>query len=179
MISFRPDEKIIAVYRRHLAVLILETAPIFLFLSLIVAGVFLWLALSLGEWRVLTPLVLFLSVFFLHLFWIALFIMLADFFLDVWVLTDQRIIAVEQKGLFSRTVSECALSKIQDTSVDTHGFLATILRFGNLTVRTASEHQDFIFKHMASPMVVSEEIARIAKEYANAEIIRQTGINQI
>lgn len=179
MISFRPNEKIIAVYRRHLAVLILEIAPIFIFLLIIISGAFSLVIFSPDNWLVLTPLILFSSIFFAHLFWIALFIMLADFFLDVWVLTDQRIIAVEQKGLFSRTVSECALSKIQDTSVDTHGFLATILRFGNLTVRTASEHQDFIFKQMASPMIVSEEIARIAKKYANAEIIRQTRINQI
>lgn len=179
MISFRPDEKIIAVYRRHLAVLILEIAPISIFLLMIIAGAFLWLVFSPEEWSGLTPPVLFVVVFFLHLFWIALFITLADFFLDVWVLTDQRIIAVEQKGLFSRTVSECALSKIQDTSVDTRGFLATVLRFGDLTVRTASEHQDFIFKHMPGPMVVSEEIARIAKQYAHSEIIRQTRIDQI
>ena len=165
MILFRPDEKISPIYRRHIIVLVSELAAIVLFSLVIIAG-----AISSGVFIpagffALYPLILFSAVLFLHLFWIAAFIVLADFFLDVWILTDQRVIAVEQKTLFSRVVSECSLSKIQDTSIEISGFIPTILHYGNLTVRTASEHQDFIFKQVARPNSVSEEIARTAKEF--------------
>ena len=174
MVQFREDEKIIAVYRRHLVTLIFEIAPLVLFALVIIAGALFGGVFIPAKFSVLYPLILFLAVFFLHLFWIAAFIMLADFFLDVWILTDQRIIAVEQKSLFSRVVSECSLSKIQDTSIEIHGFIPTILHYGNLTVRTASEHQDFIFKNVARPNFISEEIARTAKEFAGAEQLKQT-----
>jgi len=174
MVQFREDEKIIAVYRRHLVTLIFEIAPLVLFALVIIAGALFGGVFIPAKFSVLYPLILFLAVFFLHLFWIAAFIMLADFFLDVWILTDQRIIAVEQKSLFSRVVSECSLSKIQDTSIEVHGFIPTILHYGNLTVRTASEHEDFIFKNVARPNFISEEIARTAKEFAGAEQLKQT-----
>ena len=174
MVQFREDEKIIAVYRRHLVTLIFEIAPLVLFALVIIAGALFGGVFIPAKFSVLYPLILFLAVFFLHLFWIAAFIMLADFFLDVWILTDQRIIAVEQKSLFSRVVSECSLSKIQDTSIEIHGFIPTILHYGNLTVRTASEHEDFIFKNVARPNFISEEIARTAKEFAGAEQLKQT-----
>ena len=174
MILFRPDEKIIAVYRRHPVTLIFEIAPLVLFALVIIAGALFGGVFIPAKFSVLYPLILFLAVFFLHLFWIAAFIMLADFFLDVWILTNQRVIAVEQKSLFSRVVSECSLSKIQDTSIEIHGFIPTILHYGNLTVRTASEHEDFIFKNVARPNFISEEIARTAKEFAGAEQLKQT-----
>ena len=174
MVQFREDEKIIAVYRRHLVTLIFEIAPLVLFALVIIAGALFGGVFIPAKFSVLYPLILFLAVFFLHLFWIAAFIMLADFFLDVWILTDQRVIAVEQKSLFSRVVSECSLSKIQDTSIEIHGFIPTILHYGNLTVRTASEHEDFIFKNVARPNFISEEIARTAKEFAGAEQLKQT-----
>jgi len=165
MILFRPDEKIIAVYRRHPVTLIFEIAPLVLFALVIIAGALFGGVFIPAKFSVLYPLILFSAVLFLHLFWIAAFIVLADFFLDVWILTDQRVIAVEQKTLFSRVVSECSLSKIQDTSIEISGFIPTILHYGNLTVRTASEHQDFIFKQVARPNSVSEEIARTAREF--------------
>ena len=174
MVQFREDEKIIAVYRRHLVTLIFEIAPLVLFALVIIAGALFGGVFIPAKFSVLYPLILFLAVFFLHLFWIAAFIMLADFFLDVWILTNQRVIAVEQKSLFSRVVSECSLSKIQDTSIEIHGFIPTILHYGNLTVRTASEHEDFIFKNVARPNFISEEIARTAKEFAGAEQLKQT-----
>ncbi|OHA51972.1 MAG: hypothetical protein A3A30_02445 [Candidatus Terrybacteria bacterium RIFCSPLOWO2_01_FULL_48_14] len=173
MVQLREGEKIIAIYRRHIIVLVSELAAIVLFSLFIIAGAISSGAFIPAEFSALYPLILFLAVLFLHLFWIAAFIILADFFLDVWILTDQRVIAVEQKSLFSRVVSECSLSKIQDTSIEVSGFIPTILHYGNLTVRTASEHQDFIFKQVARPNFVSEEIARTAKEFGAAEKLKQ------
>ena len=63
--------------------------------------------------------ILMLSVFYLSmvLFFFARFI---DFYLDLWVITNDRIVDVEQFGLFSRTVSELDLFRIQDVTTDVH-----------------------------------------------------------
>lgn len=62
----------------------------------------------------------------------------ADYYLDVWIITNRRLIDVEQHGLFSRTISELPMEKIQNVTLEIHGLMATILHFGNLKVETAS-----------------------------------------
>ncbi len=168
MIIFRDKERILSVYRRHKFILLCEALPIALFaLVVVVAG--LWAISQLSEeFLSLAPLLLFGMLLFLHLLWVALFVVLADFYLDVWILTNERVIAVEQRGLFSRTISEFELAKIQDVTIAIHGVLATLLNYGNLNVRTASEHQNFLFKQVWHPNAVKDEISRACKSYVSS-----------
>lgn len=166
MIVFRDGENILAVYRRHKFILFLEAFPLALFSLVIVAAAFLGVGQLNEEAAIFSPLIFFILVLFLHLLWVALFVVLADFYLDVWILTNGRVIAVEQKGLFSRTISEFELAKVQDMTVDIHGILATLLNYGNLNVRTASEHQNFIFKQIWRPNAVKDEITKACLERA-------------
>jgi len=92
--------------------------------------------------------------------WIVSFIILADYYLDIWVLTNRRVITIEQKGLFSRKMSEFDLEKIQEVSVDVSGFFPTLLDYGNIRVRTASENPDFIFKQVGFPNIIKNNITR-------------------
>ena len=62
------------------------------------------------------------------------------------LLTDQRVIAVEQIGLFSQSVAEFELSRIQDVIVDVSGILSTMMNFGTIKISTAGEHPDFEFR---------------------------------
>ena len=39
-----------------------------------------------------------------------------DYYLDIWVITDERIVNIEQKGLFSREISTQQLYRIQDVT---------------------------------------------------------------
>ena len=60
-------------------------------------------------------------------------------YFDVFIITDQRIIDIEQKGVFHRTVSEASLGRVQDVTYTVQGFLATLMNFGSVQVRTASD----------------------------------------
>jgi len=165
MIAFREGEIKLGIYRRHKFILILEVVPIVLF-TFIVAAVTVIIISGLSDESVIfTPLIAVAALFFLHLFWIALFIVLADFYLDIWILTNERVIAVEQKGLFSRTISEFELYKIQDVTVDVEGIIPTMLNYGNLVVRTASEHRDFVFKQVWHPNMVKDAISKASFGY--------------
>src|SRR3989304_204873 len=55
----------------------------------------------------------------------------------VYILSDERIIIIEQNGIFGRKITEAELEKIQNVTVEVNGPLRTFLNFGNITLRTA------------------------------------------
>lgn len=155
MLSFRQGENVIDTYYHHKFYLFLQVFPIAIFACVIVAfaAAFLWFAPG------IFALVIFLGgAVLLHIFWIALFVVLIDFSLDFWVLTDARVIAVEQKGLFSQSVGEFELSKIQDVMVEVNGMIATMLNYGTVRVSTAGEHQDFEMHYVYNPNAMRDAI---------------------
>ncbi len=87
-----------------------------------------------------------------------------DYFLDMWIVTNERIINIEQKGLFARTVSELRLNQVQDITSEMHGFLATFLTFGNVYIQTAGERERFIFKNIDNPDEIKLQIARLVTD---------------
>src|SRR3989344_5878335 len=155
MISFRQGENVIDTYYHHRFFLFLQVFPIVIFVCVIVvlAAALLWFAP-----QIFAPVVFLVCVALLHIFWIALFVVLIDFSFDFWVLTDARVIAVEQKGLFSQSVGEFELSKIQDVMVEVNGIVGTMLDYGTIKVSTAGEHQDFSFRYMRNPNAVRDAI---------------------
>lgn len=157
----------LSIYRRHGFVLAAEIAPIVLF-ALVLFGVgFFAIGRLSAEVAALRALAALGMLMLLHVFWIALFIVLADFFLDVWVLTDQRVIAIEQRGLFARTVSEFDLSRIQDVTIEVNGIIPTMFNYGNLVARTASEHENFVFKQVGRPHEVKDALIQAAAAQRN------------
>ncbi|MEK7649796.1 MAG: PH domain-containing protein [Patescibacteria group bacterium] len=85
----------------------------------------------------------FLLLFFAMIWWLVLlfifFVEWLDYWLDAWIITDQRIIDIEQKSLFRREVSEFVIARIQDIKIETPGFIGTVLKFGNIRIQTAGE----------------------------------------
>lgn len=162
MITFREGEQILATHRRHMIVLLLEIIPLIFFLCVISAVVAFAVSQIPDVFTPLIPLIFLGVLLFANIFWIALFVVLTDFYLDIWIVTDKRVIAIEQKGFFSRTVSEFELAKIQDITVTVHGIIPTLLRYGDLTVRTASEHENFVFKQVPRPNAVKDELLKAA-----------------
>lgn len=117
-----------------------------------------------------------LDYFFLELFlyliwflfaWLALFLNWTNYYLDVWYITEKRIIDIEQKGIFHREVSNLRFDKIQDITVEVRGVVATFLKFGDLRLQTASENsKDFTMKNASRP----EEARKIIFEVHNKVI---------
>ncbi len=180
MIAFREGENMLSIYRRHGFVLVAEITPIVLFALVLIGVGFFAMGQLPDESAPLRALVVLGTLILLHVFWIALFIVLADFFLDVWVLTDQRVIAIEQRGLFARTVSEFDLSRIQDVTIEVHGIIPTIFNYGNLVARTASEHENFVFKQIGRPHEVKDALIQastVQRNDALAAIAKHAHIN--
>ena len=63
------------------------------------------------------------------------------YYLDLWIVTDRRIILVDQIHFFSRNVSVFRLERMQDIEYSVKGIIPTLLNFGSLKAQTAGAHE--------------------------------------
>ena len=103
------------------------------------------------------------SIFFLFGL-LFLFQYFLDYWLDVFILTDKRILDINQKGLFNRTVSELRLYRTQDVTTEVKGFIHTIFDYGDVFIQTAGEKQRFVFEDVPHPNLVAKLILELAEE---------------
>jgi len=106
---------------------------------------------------------LFISAYYLFIILYA-FGLFIDYYLDVWIVTNQRIINIEQKGLFARVVSEKELERMQDITSEIKGFWATILHYGDVHIQTAGELERFVFKNIPNADEISRKISNLVNE---------------
>jgi len=115
----------------------------------------------------------FIYLIWLLVCWMFFFLRWTDYYLDVWIISDKRLIGIEQRGMFSREVAGCYLSNIQDVTIDTKGFLYTLLRIGDIYVQTAGESREFILVGARNPELVKKiifEAVGSAKVTTNSNI---------
>jgi len=123
----RPGEQVLFVFRRHI------------------------IAMRKGFWLLLIPLVITaippliwqsnLELFLLPVGGLALGLILFLYHYIMWyftiyLVTNQRIRQVTQKGIFGKDVVELRLSKIQNISYNIPGFSGEILGFGTIVIQT-------------------------------------------
>ncbi|MEK7065771.1 MAG: PH domain-containing protein [Patescibacteria group bacterium] len=97
--------------------------------------------------------------------WVLFFIKWTDYYLDVFILTDRRVIYITQKGLFSRRIATSRLDRVQDVSAEVTGMMPTFLNYGDVHVQTAGEEKEFIFHDLPNPDIVKD---RILSQYNSA-----------
>lgn len=164
MIDLAKDEKILLVIHRHWFVLAMRIFVV-IFIYFFPFAIYLYIE-SKGfmfdptvlTFRLEAPVFFLGAVIWTLLVWMRIFADFTDHYLDGWVVTDKRIIDVEQKGFFSRTVSSFRMERIQDVTVEIHGIIATLLDFGDVHVQTASEDYDFIIRDAPKPKSLKKRI---------------------
>ena len=86
-------------------------------------------------------------------------------YFTVYIVTDQRIRQVTQKGFFGKDVVELRLSKIQNISYNIPGFTGEIFGFGTIVIQTFVgdlvirnvEHPDKIFHKLQNAVADANE----------------------
>jgi uncharacterized membrane protein YdbT with pleckstrin-like domain len=161
-----PDEKIIKILRKDTFILFGKLV-LMIFLTGLPALVgfmivTLYPNLLLGE--ISYPIILLVVSGYVLFIWLFGFFSFIDYYLDIWIITNQRIIDVRQEGFFSRTVSELKLSQIQDVTSELKGFFQFIFRYGDVHVQTAGEVQRFAFMQIPNPEQVRDIIIKLAEE---------------
>ena len=169
------NETVLLLLRRHW--FILFTRMLIIIVSVIVLAViyFLFLGPNSNPQEIAFHDILIFSESLATLFlWNFFFILWVDYYLDVWIVTNERIINIEQKGFFNRNISELKLTKIQDVTSEINGFIPTILNYGNICVQTAGEVERFTFLQIPNPNHVKNVIVQL-QEKASIEEDREMG----
>lgn len=106
--------------------------------------------------------------------WLFFFNAFLDHYLDIWIVTNKRIINIEQKGLFSRMVSEQKLNKVQDVTSQVKGFIPTFLNYGHVFVQSAGTISRFDFKDVSHATDIAEHILKLVEEARQDSIEQKT-----
>ncbi|MEI7498380.1 MAG: PH domain-containing protein [Candidatus Falkowbacteria bacterium] len=174
-----PDEKVITVLRRDTFVLFNRTMLFLLLFAILGIAAFIITNFIPGLLTDAYQPILLLagSAYFLFI-WLFYFFSFIDYYLDTWIITNERIINIEQNGFFSRTISEERLFRVQDVTSEVKGFWPTIWRFGDVFIQTAGEKQRFHFEQVPHPDMVRDTIIRLAEQDREREagVLKQSEI---
>jgi len=162
MIKLDENEKIILEIRKHWFQLVAEsfflvflaTIPFIVFKGISITGFLRFITFQ-GSG---TSLYVAISSVWLLFVWVTFFVIWTDYYLDILIITDKKVIDIEQKGLFYREISTFRLDKIQDITVKVNGLIPTFFGFGDIYIQTASEEQSFAAKGVPHPDKIKWQI---------------------
>ena len=67
------------------------------------------------------------------------------------IITNKNVYQVTQNSLFDCKMSQFSLERLEDVSAAQSGMLANILNFGDVTIETAGEEENFVFRQAPNP----------------------------
>lgn len=171
MIQLHDNETVLLKRRRHWYVIAGQSTglvvgfltPVFLFIAALAhetaqsfvqefLGVIL---LGLGAW--------------LLVLWTVFFVLWTNYYLDILLVTNLRIIDIEQHGLFARDIAEVSLGNVQDIKVEVLGVLPSLLNFGTIHIQTAGEAKEVVVHNVPKPHEVRKTISRHHHKKTSAE----------
>ncbi len=163
------DEKVIKIVRKHVFILLLK---VFNILVVALLPIILWTILSantsvnqlLGiDLDKYLDYFVYLYSLWLTFCWLAITYIWTDHYLDVWAITNKRIVTIEQVTLFHRNTGSFRLEKLQDVNVEISGLLATVLHYGTIELQTASgSEEEFKTNYIPHPRSLRSTILQAA-----------------
>lgn len=165
-----PDEKIIKIIRKD-GFILFKKIVLTVALAGLPALVGLLMLYNYPNWlsgNISYPLILLAVSGYALFIWLFFFFSFIDYYLDIWIITSERIIDIKQEGFFSRTVAELKLFQIQDVASELKGFFQFIFKYGDVYVQTAGEVQRFTFREVPDPEDVRNIIIKLAEHKKHA-----------
>jgi hypothetical protein len=146
-IQLESDEEVLKMVRKHWFVIMAELFGTFIMLLIpffLLVGLLLFpetlsaFNINLAEY---TAVIAFVTAGWLILTLMAGFTIWTHYYLDLWIITDRRIILIDQIHFFNRNVSIFRLERLQDIEFSVKGLIPTFLNFGTLKAQTAGAHE--------------------------------------
>ncbi len=119
-----------------------------------------------------TILIMVLSVWYLFTL-LLFFTHFVDYFLDVWIVTNERLIDIRQQGLFSRIINEARLYRVQNVRIEIKGIFQTLFHYGDVIVETAGETGRLLLNNIPHPDTAARQILELVqadREYHSEKI---------
>lgn len=133
-----PDEKVEMVFRQHPVVMRRRLIAVLVLITLGAVPLSFWPLEAWPWWVLLGGFVLGILVFGHRLI---------GWFYSLFIITDERLIQIAQKGFFNRKVVDISHSKIQNVSYQVKGLQASLLGYGTLDIQTYVGNISLPFVH--------------------------------
>lgn len=168
--EIKEREEIIKILHRHWFDITKRFVIIFLMAIILLASLSFFPAFfpALQDESYYKAFIFFESIFAIFI-WIFAFFIWIDYYFDIWIITSEKIVNVEQKGLFIRSLSELKFERIQDVTVEVTGILPTMLNYGDVYIQTAGEKERFIFRRISEPYSIKDLIMNLQKAQIKEE----------
>lgn len=167
MITLLKNEEIIKIERRHSFNFLSETIGL-LFIAILPFILIIFINLLpenlINLFKNYFNYYIFFSFCLVFICWLIFMISWTNYYLDILIITNKRIIDIEQVSLFHRDEAEVRYENIEDIKIETIGFIQSILKFGNLHIQTAAESREIVIKNISNPQKIKEIISKQKEE---------------
>jgi len=152
-------EEIFMVIRQHWITFAVKMAAWLMFVFILLLtdylapkyASFLFIAPYSQVWTLIKSLYLMFLILGLLMLWVI-------YYLNVQIITNERVVDITQTSLLHHTISELHLNRIQDVTADVKGILPTFFDYGNVYLQTAGETERFVFVSIPNPTAVEKLI---------------------
>lgn len=173
MLHLLDGEKILLIKRRHWFVIAVDAVYLIMMAILPFVGMFAVYVLfpeSNESLQENISFMVFYGLAWLAFLWMFFFINWTNYYLDTFLITNKRIIYIEQIRMFRRNANELRLEKIQDIQVKVLGIVPSLLHMGDLHIQTAGGKDEVIFKSVPGAQEVKNVISRCCDEVLKANL---------
>lgn len=147
--ELKEGEEIVTIVRKHWA----SFLPVIIKTFIILIIPFFLLAFLFSRWYGVIIFFVWVSVGFAY----GLYQWICWYF-DTFVITNLRIINIDQKRIFARSVSEAYLASVQDVTYEVAGFLPSAFNYGTVSVQTAGAKPTLQISSVENPKKLQELI---------------------
>ncbi len=168
--SQQPNEKIVIVVREHWFPLFIKVFAIALLSLLPIAFRLLLVDTNIFERSETASLIAsaVTNIYYLGLL-VSLFVVFILYYLNVHIVSEQRVVDIDQVGLLSHEVSELNIETIEDVSSHFKGLFGNLLNYGTVYVQTAGGTERFEFQNVPNPASIASTILDLYEKHGEKE----------
>lgn len=90
-----------------------------------------------------------------------------NWFFNVLIITNKKIIDIDFYGVTYKNISETTLTHVEDVTSTIEGPIGLIFNVGNIFIQTAGEQREFEFNNVKDPSYVRDLIADLVASVRN------------
>lgn len=109
---------------------------------------------------------------------LGLLIIWVMYYLDIQIITNERVVDITQGSLLHRTISELHLSRLEDVTAEVDGLFGTFLDYGNVYIQTAGATERFMFDRVPNPSAVEKLILDLYEQLPDDQKLNKQPLNK-
>ena len=108
-------------------------------------------------------------IFIVNIFWYLfllgfMFANYVNWFFNIYLITNKKIIDMDFIGLLYKNISEAPLTNIEDVTSNISGAFGTTFNIGDVLIQTAGEKTEFEFHDVSNPSKVRDILSDLVME---------------